>query len=251
MRLFIVLLSTLLTAAVVNGTEINIVTEHFPPYQIVENGAIQGGLSVEVVQALLDEIGSEASIKAYPWPRAYNMALTYKNVLIFSMIRNDEREKLFKWVGAISKSRDYFFWSLKGTNEIKIKSIEDARNYSIGVPRENFQHQFLMNNGFTKLSITNDFDTALKMLYAKRIQVVMGSEISIAYRMKKLNLDYSKLIKQHQIGSQWGELSIAFSKKTPDELVNKFRLAFSKIQNNGIYNKILERWKLPETKILN
>ena len=242
MRLIIVLLSLFFSVGVGNGTEINIVTEHFPPYQIVENNKIQGGFSVEVVKELLDETGIEAPIIAYPWARAYRMSLNGENVLIFSMIRNEEREKHFKWVGSLIGTKDYYFWSLKNSKDIKINSLEEAKRYSIGVPRDNYQHQFLKNNGFTNLSITDDFDTALKMLYAQRIQAVMGSEISIAYRMRKLNLDYSMLKKHYKIGQSWGDLSIAFSKNTPDELVTKFQLALMKIKNNGTYDRILKSW---------
>jgi len=243
MRLIPVLL--LLCVGVGNGTEIDIVTEHFPPYQIVENKKIQGGLSIEIVRELLNETGIEAPIVAYPWARAYRIGLNGENVMIFSITRNEERENLFKWVGSIIGSKDYF-WSLKEANEIKIDSLEAAKKYLIGVPRDDNQHQFLKRNDFTNLYIVPDFDTALKMLYARHIQAVMGPEISIAYRLSKLNLDYSMLKKQYEIGQQWGDLSIAFSKNTPDELVTRFRLALKKIRDNGTYDEILNRWIPPE-----
>ena len=82
------------------ASEITIATEHFPPFQITDDNKITGGFSTEIVNALLEETGVKADIKVFPWARTYRMALTGKNVLIFSITRNEEREHLFNWVGS-------------------------------------------------------------------------------------------------------------------------------------------------------
>ncbi|MCL6416495.1 transporter substrate-binding domain-containing protein [Aestuariirhabdus sp. Z084] len=246
MRVLGFLLLFLLGSSLGYGDDITIATEHFPPFQIVENGKIQGGLSVEIVNKLLEETGLQAPIVAYPWARAYKMGLTDRNVMIFSMVRSEERENHFKWVGPITGSKDYYFWSLKTSSGVSINSLEDAKQFLIGVPRENYQHQFLENNGFTHLTITNDFDATLRMLYAGRIEAILGSEISITYRVDKMGFDASLLKKQYGIDQRWGELSIAFSKNTPDELVERFQQALKKIKDNGEYEQILRKWVLQE-----
>ena len=82
-----------------NSEEIKVVTEHFPPYQIAEEGKPVRGVNVEFIKALLNEVNVDTDINVYPWARAYSMALTYPNVLIFSISRVPEREHLFHWIG--------------------------------------------------------------------------------------------------------------------------------------------------------
>ena len=241
MKLIISLLVMLCCTGAGTGTAIKIVTEHFPPYQFVEDGKIVGGLSVEIVNELLDETGIEAEFFAYPWARAYRTALHGENILIFSITRNEEREPLFKWVGPITGSKDYF-WSLKDRNDVDLNSLEDAKQYAIGVPRDDNQYQFLKHNGFNNLLITPSFESALKMLYANRIDLVMGAEIPIAYMLKNPDLNYLKLEKKYEIGQKWGDLSIAFGMNTSDELVHKFRLALERIRNDGTREKIIRKW---------
>ncbi len=50
---------------------LTIVTEDFPPYNYEQDGKASG-LSSEVVQAVLKEIGLQADIIFYPWRRAYH-----------------------------------------------------------------------------------------------------------------------------------------------------------------------------------
>lgn len=239
MKLLFLCLFLMTITGIGKASEITIVTERFPPFQITDGDKITGGFSTEVVNALLEETGIKAKMQVFPWARAYKMALTQKNVLIFSITRNEEREDFFNWVGSIFALEDYF-WSLN--HELEIRSLEDAKKYTIAVPRDDNQHQFLVKNGFTKLYPVTDLDTALKMLYAGRIDLVMGNDISTTYRLKSLNFEPSKLKKIYKIGQQWGDLSIAFSKNTSDQLVERFQIALEKIKSSGQFEKILNRW---------
>lgn len=81
--------------------EIRIVTEELPPYNMTQDGQITG-MSTEVVQAVLKEVGMSAPIQSMPWARAYDIALNSENTLIYSITRTRQRENLFKWVGDIA-----------------------------------------------------------------------------------------------------------------------------------------------------
>lgn len=244
MRFYLGVLIILVVGGIANAEEIKIVTEHFPPFQFAEGAKVTKGFSVEIMQELLKETGVKAEIKAYPWARAYRMALKEKNVLIFSITRSEERELLFKWVGSIIGSGDSL-WSLKERDDIVIHSLKDAKRYMIAVPRDDIQHQFLKQRGFDApihLYLVPRWEQAIKMLYNKRVDLMMGSELSLVYRLKALNLDYSKLKKVYEIGQQWGDLSIAFSKSTSDIWVHKFQEALEKIKKDGTYEKIHGKW---------
>jgi polar amino acid transport system substrate-binding protein len=64
------------------ATKLNIVTVHFPPYQIVSEGLIEG-LSTEIVEATLKESQYAYGITAYPWVLSFGRAKHRKNTCIY------------------------------------------------------------------------------------------------------------------------------------------------------------------------
>lgn len=241
MKNWILLFLFLANLSLAKASEITVVTEHYPPYQIVEGSSVTG-LSIDIIHALMEEADLEAPILPLSWARAYQKALEGPNVLLFSMIRTEEREKLFKWVGKITGVSGYAFWGLKSSKEIEINNLSDAKQYVIGAPAENFSHRFLKRHGFESFVLTNDFNAALKMLYAGRIQLVINTRESVSYRLGTLNLDKSAIEKKLAIEHEWNHLSIAFSLDTSDEIVDTFRAAYARIKANGTYEKILRKW---------
>ncbi len=63
-----------------------------------------------------------------------------------------------------------------------------------------------------------------------------------AYSLKDWNMDYSKLKKVYKVDVGNSPLSIAFSKKTSDSLVNKFKKAFETIKKKGTIDTIRQKW---------
>ena len=107
---------------------IRVVTEVLSPYNMAETGVFTG-LSTEIVQAVMAGLGLNPKIEILPWARAYDLAHQSDNVLIYSMAKTQEREHLFKWVGAIPPTT----WFLFGLSErpVWLNSLDDARQYHI------------------------------------------------------------------------------------------------------------------------
>jgi polar amino acid transport system substrate-binding protein len=78
---------------------LKVLTEEFPPYNYTENGRITG-FSTAVVQAVLKEAQLQGDFQSLPWARAYETAQTSDSVLIYSIARNPQREKLFSGSGS-------------------------------------------------------------------------------------------------------------------------------------------------------
>ena len=72
-----------------------------------------------------------------------------KNILIYSIGRSPEREKLFKWIDIISPYEVYFY-KLKSRKDISIKNLEDAKKYRIGGVNNDIRTQYLLGKGFSK-----------------------------------------------------------------------------------------------------
>lgn len=240
---YVILMMTMLPLGCV-AQSIKVVTEHLPPYQFIGSNHRLTGISVEIVQAMFQHAKVEAAIEMLPWARAYELALTQKNVMIFSITRSKERQKQFKWVGDFIK-QNYYFLRLKSRSDIKVNNIQDVKRYITGVSRDSFEHQLLSKYGFSQqksLHVNVAQLPLVEMLFDGKIDLVFGAKINLLGLIDyvKRNRDAVKLV--YQINESPGNVSIAFSKQTDDKTVAKFRKAFKAIQANGQLSRIMVKW---------
>lgn len=86
-RVIAVLLTLRLILSVCQAADnVLIVTEELPPYNFTDQGTLTG-LSTEVVQAVLHQLDLNARFQVMPWARAYELAQSAPNVLIYSITR--------------------------------------------------------------------------------------------------------------------------------------------------------------------
>lgn len=220
------------------GNPIQIVTEQYPPYNYQEDAQIKG-VSTQVVRAVLKEANIQSNIHLYPWARAYHMALHEENTLIYSISRTPNREALFKWVGVIAPI-DFYIFAKTTRNDIRIKTLEDAKNYQIAVVREDALDQFFTNKEFTNLYRTNSNESAMQMLLSGHADLWPISEYAGYYFLKKKNHSVYAVQKLfHLKGFASGDQYMAFGQVTSDEVVDTFRAALQAIKEKGIYQQIL------------
>ncbi|MCQ4279952.1 transporter substrate-binding domain-containing protein [Pseudomonas stutzeri] len=239
------LVASLFGVQVACAHRVTVVTEELPPYNMTVDGKLTG-MATEVVQAVLDEVGEAARIQSMPWARAYDIALNSENVLIYSIARTPQRESLFKWVGVIAPTR-WFLFSLPGT-EFNLKSLDDARQYQIATVKEDVGEQYLIDKGFVigrNLQSSNKYEHNYEKLKAGRVNLWISNELNAHYLVRQasgspgdtavpqLNLD--------DLGGANG-LCMAFSRNTPDEVVERFRQALSRVRADGRYDTIAARW---------
>jgi len=222
-----------------------IVTEEMPPYNMTQDGRVTG-MSTEVVQAVLKEIGLEASIQPMPWARAYELALNESNVLIYSIARTPAREQLFQWVGAIAPTR-WFIFSLT-ERPIKLGSLNDARAYQIATVHQDVGEQYLVSQGFRigkELQSSNKYEHNYRKLKVDHVELWISNELNALYLTRQNGEDPEKVLIRSlplpELTSQEG-LSMAFSRGTPAQMVEKFRSGLETIRRNGVYDAIMRKW---------
>ena len=225
---------------------IDVVTEEFPPFNYTEKNIIVG-FSTDVVKETLDRAKIDYVIRSYPWARAYNKALTDKenNVLIYSIGRSKDREKLFKWVDEPVASLDINLFKLKSRTDIKIKTLEDAKNYKMGVVKDDYRTQNLIKKGFVPkkhLDVVSEDRKNIRKLFKKRVDIVPIDGVVAAYLAGKDGLPFSKLEKVIPLKDLSVDLYMAFSIHADDALVEKCLKALKGIKKDGTYDKIKGRY---------
>lgn len=238
----LVIFSVLCHAAAAD-TILVVTEDNFRPYNYTEKGNITG-IATQAVRAVLDESGIDYSIQVYPWPRAYKMTETRENVLIYSIIRNPKREPLFKWIGPIAPPVTNGLFKLKYRTDIKIRELEDAKQYIIGSLADSSLQQFLLKNGFhigIQLQVVIDTKLNLEKLFAQRVDLIIASTFHIHQYAKSIgktpeDVELAYIFEKSQI-------YMAFSRSTPDRIVDRVSRAFYKLNNSGRLQEIYDSIK--------
>jgi len=223
-------------------------TENYAPfsYKNIETGEVEG-LSVDIVSALISVLNDKKSnIEVYPWARIYNMALQQKNVAIFSIIRLEERENLFKWAGTLYSPQMYI-WKLKSRKDIKIDKAENLKSYQVAVNNLGIDEVILTNRyGLSRekqLQPVSQTYQKIFMLLRGHTDLMEYGESALKWKMKELSFDFNQFEKV-MILPDTTDFSLAFSKKTDDKTVAMYQQALDTIKQNGTYEKILAKWQL-------
>ena len=239
LRIFVLLVTILSSPFIYAANKLILVTENYPPFNMEEDGKIVG-MSTDVMKELLKREKTEYTLELYPWARAYKMGLEDKNTVVFSTTRTPERENLFKWVGPLV-SNDWVFFAKKGS-KIKIKSLDDARKYSVGGYNGDATSEYLLKENFVKGKniqlATNDKQNALK-LEAGRIDLwATGSQLG------------PWIVKSEKSGSivplytfKKTEMYAAFNKDTDDSFIKKLNETLDKMKKEGVVTKIYSKYK--------
>lgn len=222
--------------------EIKVVTTEWAPFVVEENTEVFG-VTTEIVRATLAKAGIKAEIGLYPWKRAIVTAKENPNILIYPLIRNEEREPHFIWVVPMLSVK-VSLHKLKNRKDIVINSLEDAKKYKIGVLREAAMHLMLLRQGFSdgiQLEPESTNGQNVKKLFAKRIDLNADSSLVVAYEAKKLGLSAMEMEEVFPLFEN--EVYMAFGKDTPEEPIERIKAAFNQLKSDGIIGSIIDKYR--------
>lgn len=224
--------------------ELKAVTQDFKPYSYEQNGKVTG-IATEIVELILERANLQASFTVYPWARAYKIATEEPNVMIYSLVRSAERENLFKWIGPILPPVKTYLYKLKKRTDIHLTSLDDARQYSIGVVRATMPHQFLMKQGFEEeknLSINANQDALIKNFFTERIDLIMSESLNFAAQASGIGFTPGDAEPAIELSILTVEFYLGISLKTDDALVQKIQAAFDQVKTEGKIEAIIEKY---------
>ena len=240
-KLFVMMASVfLISVNSLRAQELTILTENMPPLNYLENNVLVGP-SVETVREIQRRVGSHEPIQVYPWARAYKMSLEQENVVLFGMTHSEERHDQFKWIGPLATKRDILV-ARKGSG-IKIDSLEDAKKVkSIGTLRDDTRERLLESLGFSNLEPVSDEQLNAKKLVLGRIDLWTYKIPGLRTVCELAGVDYNEVEEVYHLREI--TLDIAFSKKTSDSIVQKWKNAFDEMLADGTIMQIRKKWNM-------
>lgn len=229
LRLVAVFYLLLVNLANAKDVEWRVVTEIAAPYQLLEDDKLTG-LAVDMVKPVLADAGVTAETEVYPWARAYELAKSRKNTLIFSMVRLKEREQHFHWIGLIRQTRLSFISLAKNTN-VELTSVDDARNYGIGAVRNDFNHQYLVNEGFKEKEnfiLRSQMNEIVDLLFLERVEVMLVNLVFLQELIPEKGFNMSDIRVHYQPNNAIRDVYLAANVNSDPEMVERLKALFIK-----------------------
>jgi ABC-type amino acid transport substrate-binding protein len=205
-------------------------TESAPPYSYIENGELKG-LSVEILQAIFNELHSSQSLEdvsVLPWARAYaTVQIPGKMNVLFATTRIQKRENLFKWAGPIAHTTMSLWTTAK--NAKSVSATTDIPKFNYAAVRDDTSDHLLLELGVPRPQIAEvpSFDSLPLMVRAARADFFAYNDIGARFHLRQLKMDNGEFSPVFLLST--GTLYLAFNKSVPDSVVAKYQAAIDKI----------------------
>jgi polar amino acid transport system substrate-binding protein len=164
MNRFVALLF-LAAATCASATTLQVVTENNPPFNFQEGKDVMG-TSTAAVRDLLSLAGVDAKFYVLKWDDAYTRAQKNADTCIYSTVRAENREKLFRWYGPIGTNA----WALYALPSFDktLAAVGDARFYKVGGVKNDAKVDFLRSAGVSSIrEAERDSDNPVRLAKPK------------------------------------------------------------------------------------
>ena len=229
-------------AADSSTTDLVLLTENFPPYNMAKNGKNFAqdeninGIAVDIVREMFKRADVSYSLALrFPWERVYKLALENPGYGAFVMARLPDREQLFKWVGPIGP--DDWIMLAKADSKITLETLEDARKYRIGAYKGDAIAQTLAKQGLKPIVVLRDQDNAKKLINGQ-IDLWATGDPAGRYLARQDGVNGLKTVLRFNSA----ELYLALNKNVPETTVAKLQAALDQMRKDGVVDEIMSRY---------
>jgi polar amino acid transport system substrate-binding protein len=249
-RFSAVLLSLLIFCVSSSAEHINLkfVTEHYPPFQIVDKNNALDGFSLDIIKASMALTPYHYETASFPWSRSYDIAVKNKDTCIFLLARNTYRKHKFQWVEPLVSTHDSLI-GLAKNHFADITNVASAKNYKVGVIKYDRTHSDMLNRGFIEgknLFIVNDAFSLLKLLQLGEIDFIVADMANIIYRAQLNNMPENLFTSYLKVSEAPIELYLACSLNTSATIIKTLSSAFREIKASDKYQRIMVKWRMAE-----
>lgn len=224
--------------------ELRVVTEFMPPLQLAQPGQKMHGMTAKLVETIIKNSKYPYRSDVYPWSRSYLLATSTPNIVIYPLIRTQEREEKFHWIGRVW-SFSAAVYRHKNRNDITVSTLEDAKKYNISVYRNDFFHHFLLNRGFSpsRLFAVADVEQSIKLFINGRVDLLVIDRSIFEYYVKQYqaNLnDYVAAVRLKDV--KQNDAYIALSKGSSPDIIKRLKQSYNRVYTSDDFSDTQRQW---------
>jgi len=165
---------------------IRVAIAHWPPWKVIKDGEFSG-IDVEILRAIEKKGEWKFSFAECVWRRCVEMVKTGDVDMVTSFGKNPEREKFADFLNPPYASQKVAFYKNKNSS-VKVEDYQDLHQYKIGKILGSVYFDTFDNDPELRIEQVKREDQLLKMLIAKRIDLVVGYEHAVDYAIALLGL---------------------------------------------------------------
>ena len=227
-----------------NFLDLQLATEDYAPMNYFEQGMFKG-ISIDLLNLIWQRegISNEPEIVLYPWARAYFELKNEPNFVLFAVARIPSRETLFEWACPIVDT--HYILLAKKSSKIKINTIDDLENYTIGTVRSDVSEQALLsilNEPFNILSNIS-MRPNLDLMDKGRIHMIAYDELGANKMLSNAGRNPEEFESVYTVADS--QTCFAFNKNVDPDIIARFRQHLNAIVKEGQYQEILSRYYGP------
>ncbi|MDG0816829.1 substrate-binding periplasmic protein [Bdellovibrio svalbardensis] len=234
MRLWLVILSLIISSQAPAESVWKGYTEEFPPFNFKKDSEI-AGVSTEIIRSLFATEKISAQIVLLPWAEGFRRAQEEDHSFIFTISRKPEREKLFKWVGPILKDTFYLV-ALENSKIRPTSNPLDLRKYKVSGIKGDHPVEFLEHLGFKVQHIDDDVER-YKLMRSGKLDLDIMTEVSQAAYEKLYQLKFKRITRLYKI-----DYFVAFNLKTSPLLVDRLNKNLRQFRKGKEFKEIYKRY---------
>jgi len=224
-------------------SDIEWMSEQYPPYNYVDENGTPKGVTFEVLFEVFDKVGHDmapSDIDFLPWARSYRTLQEEPNTALFSMTYTPEREKLFRFVGPIIPSVVGVI--AKKSANLEVAGPADLNSLRIGAIRDDIGHQMLESIGVEEKAIhlTSNTGNMLKMLINDRVDAIAYGDDIARWHLKNMGENTTDFEVAYTLKE--GEMGYAFHKETDPAILQKLQKALDELKADGTVERIAARY---------
>ncbi len=241
-RLLILTVTIGLLSRFTFANPIEFATFEQPPVIYHQDGQLNG-IAVDIVKAVFKKIGKPVNFTTYPFSRALKMVQENKADAIFAIVKNKSRAEDLIFSNQILLSQDAILL-VNHDSDIhyngKLASLSNFRFATLRSATYGKQWQnAVANKVINQVVELTSFRQSLLMLEKNRVDIVIGSHITLSQEIKNLNHQHKYRVLPPPLESV--PTYIAFAKTEQNyKLSAQFDQAIEALKQNGQYQQIIQ-----------
>ncbi|WP_374422963.1 substrate-binding periplasmic protein [Chromobacterium sp.] len=232
------ILALLLLLAAWPARAITIYTEDWPPITYLHNG-VPDGMAVEVVREIQSRMHDNSAIEVVPWARGYKEVTTAPNVMLFTVGRNDAREKQMTLLGPIAISQTVLL-ARKGEAAALLALGSGIYQRPVGAYRGSIFADAASAAGFVEVDLAPTPQVTAQKLLVGRYDMWSEGGFVVASVLKDIHQPPDSVEVVKVLESL--ELYLAFSRGTSAAEIRRWHDAFAAVKKDGAFKRIYNKW---------
>lgn len=225
-------------ALTANAADLQLLTDNHPPLHFMQGNQL-AGFGVDVVQALAIQTGDRIQLQQVPLLRALRMASDTPDTGVFTVLRTDERDDRYQWVGPLIEVETALY--ARDNLQPPVHSLREAdRLGRITVPRKWLVYSFLQGQDLNNLYGVETPEQMMRLFSLGRTDFVVSDTWSKAALAREQGMEPERL--QYQIPLMKQNTYIAFSPQTDPKQVARWQQALDTLRADGRLEQLRQRW---------